>query len=145
MKLTPKLSRVFLGYSIESRTGENVKILGIRFEARRVRLYRKKGIHDVLLVSIWDQPITLCVVLTESLRKNLQQFFSDAKNKPEAQLFLPLHHQPFHMKLGFRVHHKNHTRRVVISQGIQKKYYNFSDSEIDLANTYFEKQVYSRP
>jgi len=134
------IRQLFFGYTVESRSNHTIKIMGITFEHANVRLFRKKGVHEVLLLSVWDQPITLCVLLTSDLRQNIQKFFKNSSHQAESQLLMPIHHQIINLK--FHVFNSaNKKRKVVITQGIQKTYYTLTDEEIDLANTFFQGHV----
>ena len=138
-----KIKRLIFGFSTQSRAPETVKLLGIRFQAARAELFRQPGLHDILILSVWDQPIPLCVILTDALRQDLRRFFEEARSTPEVRLTFPLHHQPG--KMGFHVFNGGKTRRIILSQGFQKGYYTLTDSEIDRATAYFKKYVYLNP
>ena len=70
-----------------------IKILAMEFTFAQARLRKKDGLHPVLLLSPWDQQITLCVVLTDDINRRIKQFLNDAAERPEAELVLPIHHQ----------------------------------------------------
>ena len=140
MEIFNTIRQLIFGYKVESRSSQTIKIMGITFMHANVKLFRKEGIHEVLLLSVWDQPINLCAILTDDLRQEIKYFFNNAGDQPEIQLLIPLHHNLLNLK--FHVSNRaGKKRKLIITQGIQKKYYTLEDEEIDLANDFIQKYV----
>ena len=131
------IKQFFIGYSVVNRTNESIKILGMTFELVEAELYKRLGIHNVLLITRWDSHISMCVVLTNQVLSNLLSFLEDARVRSEAQFELPLFRTAYNLK--FSVYEKRNRRRVKIGMGITKIYYAFEDFEIDLAEQYLQK------
>ena len=139
MALLKTIKQFFTGYTIVNRTNGSFKILAMTFEVVDAELYKRPGIHKVLLITRWDSYTSMCVILTNEIISSLNKFLEDAKVRSEAKLELPLFRYAFNLK--FDVYQKRNKRRVKIGMGITKIYYVFEDFEISLAEKYLREVV----
>lgn len=85
--------------------------------------------------------------MTDETKADIGYFFSHAKEKLYAELHLPLYNKPQRETIRFKVRNQDGSERrtFAVAQLEYRRYHEFSDEEVALADNYFRKYVYKKP
>lgn len=116
----------------------------MKFRYAKAYLKGNKGIQEVFYVE--KCPVCssgFAIHLTEPLKKEIQDFISEVRYKPEIELTLPIFKKTFGKNMKIKVVNKpNGKRRVKVTRFMKIIYFNLPNKQIDLIEEYCKKYLF---